>query len=124
MLASGATFLARGFSHGIGQLKDLFRQAIDHKGFALIDVLQVCATFYNMYQYYDKRVYTLKDHNAGDFASGLDKIREWNYHDDAPIGLGVFYKKEKATFEEKLVSSAKETTNVKAAIEKALAGAV
>lgn len=67
MLASGATFIARGTSHGIELLKKIFKEAIMHKGFSLVDVLQVCVTYFNMYEYYDKRVYELKDHNTADF---------------------------------------------------------
>jgi 2-oxoglutarate ferredoxin oxidoreductase subunit beta len=39
MLASGATYIARGTSHGIELLKKLFKEAILHKGFSLVDVL-------------------------------------------------------------------------------------
>ncbi len=124
MLSSGATFLARGFSHGIEQLKKIFKEAINHKGFALIDVLQVCVTFYNMYQYYDKRVYELKEHNPEDYYAALNKIREWNYHNDAAIALGVFYKKEAPTFEQKLTVFKKEGIDVDANIKKVLAEAV
>src|SRR3990167_9426025 len=69
MLSSGATYLARGTSHGVDLLKKIFKEAILHKGFSLVDVLQVCVTYYNMYEYYDKRVYELKDHNPQDFHS-------------------------------------------------------
>lgn len=100
MLASGATFLGRGTSHGLELLKKIFREAILHKGFSLIDVLQVCVTYYNMYEYYDKRVYELKDHNPADYDQAERKIREWDYNKDAPIALGVFYKKDAPTFEE------------------------
>lgn len=93
MLASGATFLARGTSHGLELLKKVFKEAILHKGFALVDVLQVCVTYYNMYEYYDKRVYELKDHDPTDYMRALGKIREWDYNKDAPIALGVLYKK-------------------------------
>ena len=89
MLASGATFLSRGYSHGLEQLKDIFRKAILHKGFALVDVLQVCVTFYNMYEYYNKRVYELKDHDPSNYEAAVKKIEEWNYNDDAPISLGI-----------------------------------
>ena len=88
------------------QLKKIFKEAINHKGFALIDVLQVCVTFYNMYEYYDKRTYELKDHNPQDYSEALNKIREWNYHDDSKIALGVFYKKEAETFEQRMSSHA------------------
>ena len=101
MLSSGATFIGRGASHGIDLLKKLFKEAITHKGFSLIDVLQVCVTYYNMYEYYDKRVYELNDHDTGDYNQALAKIREWDYNKDAPIALGVFYKKEQAALEER-----------------------
>lgn len=103
VLSSGATFIGRGTSHGIELLKKLFKEAILHKGFALVDVLQVCVTFYNMYEYYDKRVYELKDHDAGNFDSAMKKIREWDYNKDAPIALGAFYKKEIPTYEERFL---------------------
>lgn len=96
MLSSGATYIARGTSHGIELLKRLFKEAILHKGFSIVDVLQVCVTYYNMYEYYDKRVYELKDHNPADFDQALSKIREWDYNADSPIALGLFYKKETA----------------------------
>ena len=100
MLASGATFLARGTSHGLELLKKIFREAILHKGFSLVDVLQVCVTFYNMYQYYDKRVYELKDHDPRDYNQAFHKIKEWDYNADNPIALGVFYKATAPSFEE------------------------
>ena len=105
MLACGATYLARGTSHGLELLKKIFKEAIMHKGFSLVDILQVCVTYYNMYEYYEKRVYELKDHNAGDFAAALKKIREWDYNLDAPIALGALYKKDAPTFEERFLGT-------------------
>lgn len=99
-LASGATFLARGTSHGIELLKNIFKDAFRHKGFSLVDVLQVCVTYYNMYEYYDKRVYELKEHNAQDFSQALNKIREWDYNSDSRIPLGIFFKKDSPCFDE------------------------
>ncbi len=99
MLASGASYLARGTSHGIELLKKIFKEAILHKGFSLVDVLQVCVTYYNMYEYYDKHVYELKDHDIGDYHQALNKIREWDYNKEASIALGTFYKKDIPTFE-------------------------
>lgn len=110
MLASGATYLARGTSHGIELLKKIFKEAILHKGFSLVDVLQVCVTYFNMYEYYDKRVYELKDHNSQDYYQALNKIREWDYNKDAPIALGTFYKKEIPTFEDRFFLNKKSKT--------------
>ncbi len=103
MLSCGASFIARGYSHGIDSLKRIFREAILHKGFSLVDVLQVCVTFFDMYDYYTKKVYELKDHNPLDYEKALMKIREWDYNKDAPIALGTFYKKESATFEDRFL---------------------
>ncbi len=99
MLASGATFIARGYSHGLGFLKRVFWEAISHRGFSLVDVLQVCKTYFDMYDYYTERVYELKEHNAQNYDDALKRIKEWDYSSDAPIALGTFYEKEAPTFE-------------------------
>ncbi len=99
MFSAGATFIGRGTSHGIDLLKTLFRQAILHKGFSLVDVLQVCVTYYNMYEYYDKRVYELKGHDPEDYNQALLKIREWDYNIDSRIALGLLYNKDAPAFE-------------------------
>jgi len=99
MLASHASFIARGYSHGIELLKKMLKEAIMHNGFSLVDILQVCVTFYNMYENYNARVYELKDHDPLDDARALEKIKEWDYNSDAKIPLGVFYKKERPIFE-------------------------
>lgn len=105
MMASRATFLARGTSQKLSQLKSLFREAIIHKGFALVDVLQVCVTYNNLYEYYSKKVYDLQDHDTKDPLGALKKIQEWDYNADAQIALGVFYQREEVSFEEKLALS-------------------
>lgn len=99
MLASGATYLARGTSHGLELLKKIFREAILHKGFSLVDVLQVCVTYCNMYEYYDKHVYELKDHDPQDLARTQGLIREWDYNSQAPIALGTIYNVDAPAFQ-------------------------
>ncbi|MFA5857900.1 MAG: thiamine pyrophosphate-dependent enzyme [Elusimicrobiota bacterium] len=110
MLASGASFISRGTSTTMELLKKLMREAIMHKGFALVDILQVCVTFFNMYEYYNKNVYELAGHDPADYGKAMQRIREWNYSNtDAKIPLGVFYKKEIPTFEEYYLHLGKET---------------
>lgn len=102
-LTAGATFLARGYTHGIDQLKDVYKKAILHKGFSLVDTLQVCVTFYNMYDYYSKKVYELKGHDTENLEGTFLKLREWDYNTDSPIALGVFYDKKMPVFEERFI---------------------
>jgi len=44
-LALGAGFVARGFAGETEHLSQIIIEAVNHKGFSLIDVLQPCTTF-------------------------------------------------------------------------------
>jgi 2-oxoglutarate ferredoxin oxidoreductase subunit beta len=101
MLASGATYVARGYSKKMELLRTLIQEGISHKGFAFIDVLQICATFFPVADYYTPRVYELTGHDRGDFNAACVKAREWDYNGDAPIALGTFYQKASPLFEAK-----------------------
>ncbi len=105
MLASGTTFVGRGYSRNLDLLKSLLKAAIMHKGFALVDVLQVCVTFFNLYNVYNERVYELTEHDPLDYDAALAKAREWDYNSDARIALGEFYRNAAPTFEEQFPDS-------------------
>ena len=101
LLASGATFVARGFSDDVQHLKELVKRAILHKGFAVIDVIQPCVTFYDARQWFKERAYKLEDesHDPSDFRAALEKSLETE-----GVPLGVIYEVEKPTFEELVLS--------------------
>jgi len=92
MLSSGATYIARGYSHGIEQLQRLFKEAILHKGFSFVDVLQVCVSYHNLYESYNQWTYVVEDNDRSSFEQAEKIIRSWNYNrSDLPIPLGCFY---------------------------------
>jgi 2-oxoglutarate ferredoxin oxidoreductase subunit beta len=100
-IAGGATFVSRGFVGELDHLKNLIIQAIKHRGFALVDILQPCVSFNykNTYKWYKERTYKLedsKDYNAEDKMKALEKAFEWG--DKIPIG--VFYKEIRSTYED------------------------
>jgi 2-oxoglutarate ferredoxin oxidoreductase subunit beta len=105
MLSAGATFVARGFSGKLKHLQSLMQAAIKHEGFAFVDVLQPCFTFYNTYKFYNERVYEFAEpeHDSSDRVEAFAKAREWPYGEDGRIPIGVFYQVKKPTFEEKLL---------------------
>ncbi len=103
MLASGATFVARGYSVKMDQLVDILKQAIGHKGFSFVDVLQPCFTFFNTYQFYNKHVYAMEGHDPSDLEGAHRKAREWEGGNEGRIPTGVFYKVDKATFDDQLL---------------------
>jgi 2-oxoglutarate ferredoxin oxidoreductase subunit beta len=100
MLTSGASFIARAYTHRRDQLKRVIREALGHRGFSFVDILQICATYNDMTAYYDARVYDWDETESGDYAKAYMKTREWDYNNDARIGLGIMYRHIAPTFEE------------------------
>ncbi|MFN7105526.1 MAG: hypothetical protein ACK4M3_02935, partial [Pyrobaculum sp.] len=100
--AAGATFVARGFSGDVPHLAALIKEAISHRGFALIDVLSPCVTFnkINTYDWFRGRIYRLEGHSPSDYLEAYKKALEWPTLD--PVGkipIGLFYKVERPTYD-------------------------
>jgi 2-oxoglutarate ferredoxin oxidoreductase subunit beta len=100
-LVSGATFVARGFAGDMPGLTELMAQAISHKGFSVLDVLQPCVTFNKVYtyQWFRQRIYKLSDagYQPIDKFRALERSTEWG--DKIPIG--VLYAENKPTSEDR-----------------------
>lgn len=100
-VALDCSFVARGFSGDQEHLKALIKAAADHKGFALVDILQPCVTFnkVNTFAWYKKRVYHIEEgHDPGDRISAFKKALEWG--DRIPIG--IIYKNQRTIMEERI----------------------
>jgi 2-oxoglutarate ferredoxin oxidoreductase subunit beta len=101
-LAAGGTFLARGFAGDVKHLAGLVAQALEHRGYALLEVLQPCVTFNrkNTYDWYRERVYDLQEagHDPTDRAAAFQKALEWGER----IPIGVLYQVRRPTYEEQL----------------------
>ncbi len=99
-IAAGAGFVARGFTGNKPQLVSLMKQAIEYKGYALVDILQPCVSFNktNTFSWYKERVYELTElYDAADRVEAMEKAAEFG----EKIPLGVIYREEKHTFHEK-----------------------
>jgi 2-oxoglutarate ferredoxin oxidoreductase subunit beta len=100
-VAQDCSWVGRGFAGMRDHLKDLYKQAISHRGFALLEVLQPCVSFnkVNTYQWYQERVYRVEDSPDYDPESELwayQKGKEWG----EKIPLGVIYKNPRPIIEE------------------------
>lgn len=109
-LASGATFLARGFAGDIMHLKKMIMAGIQHRGFSLIDTLQPCVTFnkVNTYQWYQERISKLENDPSYDPKNRLmafEKSEEWG----DKINIGIYYTEERSTYEDELPMIAEQT---------------
>ncbi len=101
-LASDVSFLARGFSGDPNHLAELVKAAVQHKGFALLDILQNCVSFnhVNTFAWYRKRVYKVEaeGYDPTDKAAAFKKAAEWG--DRIPIG--IIYRQDRPLYEDTL----------------------
>jgi len=101
-MAGGGTFVARGFAGDVEHLSGLIKEAVRHRGFSLVDILQPCVSFNhkNTYAWYRERVYRLESdgHDPEDRAAAFEKAQEWGER----IPIGAVYREESATFEDHL----------------------
>jgi 2-oxoglutarate ferredoxin oxidoreductase subunit beta len=101
-LTAGGTFLARGFAGDAKGLAVLIAQAVEHKGYALVEILQPCVTFNkkNTYDWYRQRVYQLSetDHDPSDRVAAFQRALEWGDR----IPLGILYRTQLPTYEEQV----------------------
>ena len=102
-LVNGASFVARGSALDVDHLKGIIKEAIKHKGFSFIDVLQPCLTFNNFSSYIKEHAYKLDEsHDVSDFNKAFAKSLEWDYiaRDGKKVATGIFYKVKKPCFGE------------------------
>lgn len=97
-LASGATFVARAFAADIAETKEIVKAAIQHKGYALVDVFQPCVVFnkQNTYQWFKEHTYYL---DASHVPTNRMKAMEIAF-DTERLALGIVYQETgKPTYE-------------------------
>lgn len=125
-LAAGYTWIGRGYAFDVKGLKDLIKQAILHRGAALLDVAQPCPTYNNLHDkdWYGEqevastgmpRIYKLEGEEDWDpvvsdpedteevnrkTAQAFTRSLEWGER----IPTGLFYKIDKPTYEDRLAS--------------------
>lgn len=100
-VALDCSFVARGFAGDMGQLKELMKAAIMHKGFSLVDIFQPCVTFnkINTFEWYRQRVYPIEpEYNPGDRVEAFRRALEWGDR----IPAGILYKTVRPVLEERI----------------------
>ncbi|HAE61945.1 MAG TPA: 2-oxoacid ferredoxin oxidoreductase [Eubacteriaceae bacterium] len=107
----GATFVARVFSADKDMVKETIKAAINHRGYALVDIFHPCVSFnkVNNYSWYKNNTYYLdEEHDKKDMEAALKIALETEKH-----ALGILYQKEgKPTFEDLSNVYAKDKTPV------------
>ena len=118
MMASKSSFIARGYSAKIEHLKNLIIEAVNHEGFSFIEVMQPCISFFNNINFLNEKVYEAVNLELSSREKALTLIKEWNYGEEGKIPLGIFYKKDRPSYEKEMKKHLVE--NKKPEIEKCL----
>ena len=90
-------FVARGYAGDHEHLVLMMKEALSHKGFALLDIFQPCVTFnrVNTYQWFAGRVYHLDpSHDPADRIGAFAKALEFGER----IPLGIIYRNDRPPF--------------------------
>lgn len=89
-ISSGATFVARAYAGDIKKMVEILKKAMEHPGFAFVDLIQPCLSFGRNYQYYQEKTYYIDSQQ--DYTN---KRKAWElaleHEQKDKIALGVFY---------------------------------
>jgi 2-oxoglutarate ferredoxin oxidoreductase subunit beta len=88
MLEANATFVARTYAGNPSHMKKTIKEAIKHKGFSFVEILQPCVTYHNTFAEYSAKTYEMKS------------IDESKAKEKGKIPIGIFRKSAKPTYEE------------------------
>ena len=97
-IAMDASFVARAYAADIEQTTEIIKAAIQHKGFALVDIFQPCVTFnkVNTYDWFREKCYYVEGHDPYDRVRAFQLALE---SDRLPLGL-IYRAQPKKTFNE------------------------
>jgi 2-oxoglutarate ferredoxin oxidoreductase subunit beta len=103
VLSLGPTFVARTFSGDTKHMTKIIQEAMNHKGFAFIDVLQVCPTYNKATSdewFWEriKDVEDLKDYDPTDIWQAKKIAQDM----EKEIAVGVLYRNDQPEFTERL----------------------
>jgi 2-oxoglutarate ferredoxin oxidoreductase subunit beta len=93
-VALDCSFVGRAYAGDGDHLTEMMKEAITHKGFALLDIFQPCVTYnkVNTYQWFKQRVYRLDpSYDPSDRVAAFAKALEFGDR----IPLGVIYRNER-----------------------------
>ncbi|MBN1879020.1 2-oxoacid:ferredoxin oxidoreductase subunit beta [bacterium] len=102
VLAYGASFLATGFAGHPDNLANIFREAVNHRGFSMIIVTTPCITFDHVNVTYDRFRGLFEpipaDHDTGDLQAAMNLVASGRRFD------GILYQASRPTWTERLDS--------------------
>ncbi len=93
-LASGASFIARGFAGDQKGLNKLIVEAVEHKGFSLVEIKSPCVTFRPEEKEWRKTMHKVNVEPTSDMLKAAQMI-----HGNDGLDTGIFYQAELPVFQ-------------------------
>lgn len=102
-ISLGASFVARAFSGDMDQMKEILKEAVRHKGYALVDIFHPCVSFNKMnnFKWFKDNTYYL-DENY-DNTDKMEALKKAFETDKFPLGV-IYTNGKNKTFEENLIA--------------------
>lgn len=103
-IAQDASFVARAFCGDVDATKELIKQAVRHRGYALVDIFQPCVSYnkVNTFGWFKNHsAYLNASHDPSDRVRAFDAAIRTE-----PYALGVLYRHDLPTFEDNLAAYA------------------
>ncbi len=109
-VAAGATFVAQAFAGDPREMVHLFREAIRHRGFALVNCLSPCVTFNRArdYEWFRRHLHRLEEDSAHDPADRAGVLAMLARRQELVTGL--VYREERPTLDRVLAPGATPAT--------------
>ena len=89
-LTAGATFVAQSFSGDPKHSAEIYVQAMQHKGFAMVNDFSPCVTYnkFNTYDWYRERVeHVPEDHDPTDINGAWELLNDFDRRNRLPLGI-------------------------------------
>jgi len=111
-ITSDATFVARVYTGNLPHMINVLTEAIKHRGFALVDALQLCPSWnkVNTPEWYKTRIYDInkEGHDVTDKMKAYEKALEDVNTGYAKVPIGVFYQVQRPTYDDELPQVSKQ----------------
>jgi len=96
-VAANCSYVARAFAGDEDETRGIIRDAMEHKGFSLVDILQPCVSYnrVNTFRWFKDRIYYLDgDHDPADRLAAFERAIE-----NERLPLGLIYRVDRPPFE-------------------------
>ncbi len=102
-ISLGASFVARAFSGDMKQMKEILKEAVRHKGYALVDIFHPCVSFnkINNFKWFKDNTYYLNENY--DNTDKMEALKKAFETDKFPLGV-IYTNGKNKTFEENLIA--------------------